>query len=260
MPKIDPKFISSAMTDDTELLELDNKKVNRSGDTMQGSLSLGNNSLTGIKSIYFAPILINTTNNGSYNVDQSTSSYYLITGSSSNFSVKLPLESTLSNGYLINLHNASSEEVSVLKNNSDSFFNLSSNSNLQILFYNNDFYKLIKEEQSSNVSSLLVDSFSINNNIETPSDITGAVLDSNVNSAILQYNIIRNTSSEYNTQVGELKIVKENNNYSLTDTYAGSCTGVDFSITSTGQLQYKSSYISGLNYTGTLNIKSLSTF
>jgi len=260
MPKIDPKFISSAMTDDTELLELDNKKVNRSGDTMQGDLSLGSNSLTNIKSIYFEPTLVTTSNNGVYEVSQNLSSNFIIVGTGTGFSLKLPLTSSLNSGYLLNLHNASSEEVSVNNNDNTSFSTIASNNTLQLLFYNSSFYKLLKEQVVEPSSDLLVDSFNIVNNITSFSNITGALIDSSLKSTILHYNVSRSVDNLDFTEVGEMRVIKEGSEFSISNNFSGSYAGVDFSITNNGQLQYKSNNISGSNYNGSLTIKTLSSF
>lgn len=119
MPKIDPKFISSVMTDDTELLELDNKKVNRSGDTMSGNLDLSNNNINNVnkiteKSIVTTPTYTTVSQDGNLTLTNNSTSVHFLTGNGSNFSIIFPDATTLEKGQNYEIYNRTGNPV-VLK-------------------------------------------------------------------------------------------------------------------------------------------------
>lgn len=77
------------------------------------------------------------------------------------------------------------------------------------------------------------------------------------NRVTLEYGIFRRTDTQSLAQAGELKLVynEEDMEWFLSDSYAGQNAGVNFSITTSGQLQYTSTNLTGANYDGRLEYR-----
>ena len=114
--------------------------------------------------------------------------------------------------------------------------------------------------QSSSVDSNLVDGIEITNNQSVFVNITDAVLPDNTRTAILHYSVERSNSVDNFVQIGELKITSDGSSFFINDTFSGDFAGVDFNITSSGQIQYKSSYMASISYQSKMYIKIVSTF
>lgn len=108
-------------------------------------------------------------------------------------------------------------------------------------------------------------SFTIANNQSSAANITGLVFDPALFRGVkIEYSIYRqtDTASSGVAQMGQLRFVYNTQaaSWSMSDDYAGQNCGVEFSITSLGQIQYTSSDITGTNYVGTLKYSLIKTF
>jgi hypothetical protein len=256
--KIDPKFISESMTDDAELSSLDLKKVNRSGDTMSGSLDLNLNSLLNIKGISVKPLFLDITNVNN-NILSNNDSLVFLQGNNSSYHLELPDPNNIIEGSLIFIINNSTNDIDIKLNNSTLFKKLQSQSSVEIVFSGVNFFS-ITPDQSVTVSSNLVDGIEITNNQSTFIDITNAILPQNTKTAILHYSIERVSGDDNLVQIGELKVINDGINFSVNDTFSGNYSGVDFNVTNNGQLQYKSSNLNPTNYSSKFYIKLISSF
>jgi len=97
----------------------------------------------------------------------------------------------------------------------------------------------IKESMSANIL----------NNQTTPVSIQGLNF-SGSTSGRVSYEVRRITSTQQKEALGELMILYKSTGWQISDSYFGDSTGVTFSITATGQIQYVSSNLTGSNYTG----------
>jgi 5-hydroxyisourate hydrolase-like protein (transthyretin family) len=101
------------------------------------------------------------------------------------------------------------------------------------------------------------------NNISAASNVTGLAFDGAVTrSFTIDYSIYRETSTNAKAQVGQLRGVynTKNNAWFLSDDYAGENAEIEFSIDSTGQVQYKSSNLAGTGHTCALKYTIRKTF
>jgi len=109
-------------------------------------------------------------------------------------------------------------------------------------------------------------SFTIANNQSSVANITGLIFNPAVyRSAKVEYAIYRQTDDALTgvAQVGQLRLVYNSQQASwlLSDDYAGQSSGVEFSITALGQVQYTSSDLgAGTNYVGSLKYSIIKTF
>ena len=102
--------------------------------------------------------------------------------------------------------------------------------------------------------------FTVANNQAAAANVTGLVFDkATVKAAKVTYAIDRSTDSSNEQSVGELMIVHDATDdvWRINDTAVLDDTGVTFSITSAGQVQYTSDDLTGTTYVGTL--KAVST-
>jgi hypothetical protein len=94
-------------------------------------------------------------------------------------------------------------------------------------------------------SSLFGGSFTGGNNVVTPTDVTG-LLFPNVNvrsfTAIIGVSILCTSGGNYFAQY-TIEGIQNDSGWSIDDTYIGDNTGISFSITSSGQIQYTSTNI-----------------
>lgn len=101
-------------------------------------------------------------------------------------------------------------------------------------------------------------SFTVANNIGSPTNITGLLFDANVTkAAIVEYAISRktDTASSEVFEVGQQRFIYDDVGLAWRSASGGSSfddSAVIFSITSGGQVRYTSSNISGANYVGTM--------
>ena len=109
-------------------------------------------------------------------------------------------------------------------------------------------------------------SFTIANNQSSVANITGLSFNPAVyRSAKIEYAIYRQTDTALTgvAQIGQLRLVYNSQQASwlLSDDYAGQSSGVEFSITALGQVQYTSSDLgAGTNYVGSLKYSIIKTF
>ncbi len=107
---------------------------------------------------------------------------------------------------------------------------------------------------TSGTGDILLTSFNLANNVASPTNVTGMTFDtSTVRSAIIQYSIYRSTNSNETSECGNMYVTYSSTagTWELAQNYAGS-SGVIFTITNAGQIQYVSSNLSGTGYVGKL--------
>lgn len=101
--------------------------------------------------------------------------------------------------------------------------------------------------------------FSLANNQTSPADITGLAFDiTQVRSSVINYSIYRVTDSNELAESGQIFIVYKNNaaTWSLARQFFNDDSGITFSITNTGQVQYTSTNVAGTNYSGIINFRA----
>lgn len=97
--------------------------------------------------------------------------------------------------------------------------------------------------------------FEFENNITTPTDIVGAVVDPVVvNGAIVTYSVRRMTSSVTASEVGQLTVTYNASNpasskFDVSQFKAGSA-GIEFNFTDVGNLQYTTNNLAGTGHVG----------
>lgn len=90
----------------------------------------------------------------------------------------------------------------------------------------------------SNASDINTTSFTVANNTSSATNVTGLSFSTTtVRSAIIQYNVYRNSS---NFEAGEMHVIYDGSDWDIS-IYKTGDAGVNFSITSAGQVQYVSS-------------------
>lgn len=103
----------------------------------------------------------------------------------------------------------------------------------------------------------LYSTFVLVNNISSAVDITGMTFSQATEKAFyIDYYIIRKTDTVGSeaAQTGNIRGIYNSqlSKWLITDTFSGQNAGVTFSITAAGQIQYKTTNITGSNYIGTL--------
>jgi hypothetical protein len=99
--------------------------------------------------------------------------------------------------------------------------------------------------------------FSIANNVSSFTNITGlAFSTATVRAATIEYSLYRTTSLNELAETGIIQVVYKNTaaSWELIRNFVGD-SGVDFEITNTGQLRYKSTNVAGASYSGTLKFR-----
>lgn len=116
-------------------------------------------------------------------------------------------------------------------------------------------------------SSIIVSqtSFTIANNQSSAANITGLLFSPTLfRSVKIEYALYRqtDTAGSARAQMGQLRFVYNTQaaSWFVSDDFAGQDAGVTFSITSSGQIQYTSTDISGTNYSGNLKYSVIKTF
>lgn len=107
-------------------------------------------------------------------------------------------------------------------------------------------------------ADILTTNFTLANNVAAPTNVTGAAFDTaSVRSFILQYSIYRSSSTTETSEVGELLGTYKSTaaTWELAQYNAGT-SGVIFTITNAGQIQYVSSNFGGINYSGKLKFSA----
>lgn len=113
---------------------------------------------------------------------------------------------------------------------------------------------------SSGPSDILTTNFSLANNVAAPANVTGLFFDpSTVRSAIISYSLYRSTNSNEVSEAGQIIITYSSTagTWELAQ-YDVGASGVVFSITNSGQVQYTSSNVIGASYSGKLKFSAKS--
>lgn len=109
-------------------------------------------------------------------------------------------------------------------------------------------------------NDILETAFNVANNQSSASDITGLAFNTaSVRSAIVEYSIIRISDSTPNgtAETGQLHLIYDNlAGWSIGQGGVIGNAGVNFSILSTGQVQYTSTDIGSLNYIGIMKFRA----
>lgn len=109
-------------------------------------------------------------------------------------------------------------------------------------------------------NDILETAFNIANNQTTFADVTGLTFNAaSVRAAEITYSIFRvsTTNLSGNTETGKIQLIYDNNiGWSINQGNILGSGGVIFTVTGTGQLQYKSTDIGALNYTGTMKFRA----
>lgn len=120
---------------------------------------------------------------------------------------------------------------------------------------------LVQVAQSTSGSGdILTTSFNVANNQAIAANVTGASFDdSTVRGFILSYSIYRSTNSNEASETGQIYGTYSSTagTWEIAQSYAGS-SGVTFSITNGGQIQYVSSNLSGTSYSGKMKFNGKS--
>jgi hypothetical protein len=112
---------------------------------------------------------------------------------------------------------------------------------------------------TSGSADILLTNFNVANNQASAANVTGASWDtSQVRSFIMEYSIYRSSTTTEMSEVGNLygTYKTSSGTWDISQTYGGT-SGIVFSITPAGQLQYISSNFSGSSYVGKLKFKAL---
>lgn len=100
----------------------------------------------------------------------------------------------------------------------------------------------------------------IANNQTTAVNVNGCLFDNTeVRGAKILYQLERRTDADSNVEMGEIFVVYDNENTTWKIKKSGNfdLAGVDFSITSGGQVQYTSDDLTGASYSGTLRVTQI---
>ena len=107
---------------------------------------------------------------------------------------------------------------------------------------------------------ILQTSFNIANNQTTAADVTGLIFNAgSVRSAVVTYAVYRISDSNPsgNAETGEMHILYDNNvGWSIGIGGIVGNSGIVFTITPAGQVQYTSTDIGSLNYSGVMKFKA----
>jgi hypothetical protein len=127
----------------------------------------------------------------------------------------------------------------------------------QVLQYESS-TSLWKNKSILSSGDIIETAFSFSNNISTPTNVTGIIFNTaTVRSFEAQISISIQGITSLN-EVFHLSGIQLNSGFSMACESIGETSGVTFSITSTGQIQYTSSNVSGFT-TGTMKIRSTKT-
>jgi hypothetical protein len=107
-------------------------------------------------------------------------------------------------------------------------------------------------------SDILVTSFALTNNQSSPANVIGAAFNTaSVRSAIISYSLYISTSTNELSECGQIYCTFKSTagSWELAQNYVG-ISGVVFSITNAGQIQYTTTNVSGINYSGKMKFKA----
>lgn len=107
-------------------------------------------------------------------------------------------------------------------------------------------------------NDILLTPFTISNNTSSSANVTGALFDTTkVRAAIIDYSIYRSTSTTELSEVGTIYLTYKSTagTWDMSQTYGGD-SGVTFSITAGGQLQFTSTNLSGTGYVGKMKFSA----
>ena len=107
-------------------------------------------------------------------------------------------------------------------------------------------------------SDILTTSFNLTNNQIAAANIVGLSFDtSQVRSAVIPYSIYISTATNEFSECGTIYITYKStaNTWELAQNYVGS-SGLVFTVTPSGQVQYTSTNVSGASYVGKLKFKA----
>lgn len=105
---------------------------------------------------------------------------------------------------------------------------------------------------------ILTTSFTIANNVSSVLDVTSLSFDtSTVRAAIINYSIYRSTTTNEESEAGIMMATYKSSvgTWQLAQTYSG-ISGIIFTITNAGQIQYVSSNLTGSSYSGKLKFNA----
>jgi hypothetical protein len=107
-------------------------------------------------------------------------------------------------------------------------------------------------------ADILTTNFNIANNQGSVANVSGLSFStSEVRSAIISYSVYRSTNSAESSECGQIYITYKSTagTWELAQNYAGS-SGVTFTITNAGQVQYTSTNMAGTGYSGKLKFNA----
>lgn len=111
------------------------------------------------------------------------------------------------------------------------------------------------------VGDIGLSSFSIDNNISTPTSVDGLVFDpSSIRGAVINYSVYRVTTGIGATEIAETGVMVLSYKDTAADwdlsRYANNDAGVTFSVTTSGQIQYETTNFTGSAHSGTVTFRA----
>lgn len=107
-------------------------------------------------------------------------------------------------------------------------------------------------------ADILTTNFTVANNVAAPTNVMGLSFDtSTVRSAIVSYSIYRSSSTTEMSEAGQMLLTYKSTagTWELAQYDVGS-SGVTFTITNAGQVQYTASNFGGINYVAKMKFKA----
>lgn len=107
--------------------------------------------------------------------------------------------------------------------------------------------------------------FNVANNVSSSMDVTGLVFNpATVRSSVVDYSCYRTTSTTELAEKGQLQLIYKNGatpgtKWSIGRVFFGDDSGLAFTMTDAGQVQYTSTNLSGTSYTGELKFEAFVT-
>lgn len=122
---------------------------------------------------------------------------------------------------------------------------------------------VLSELQGGN--DIIQTSFNVANNISSPLDVVGLIFNpAQVRSAVVEYSVYRTTDTNELSETGELFLVYKNggtigSKWSIGRMFFGDDSGIVFTMSDSGQIQYTSTNVTGANYSGTMHFLGKAT-
>ena len=111
---------------------------------------------------------------------------------------------------------------------------------------------------SASGSDILETSFAASNDVSSPTDVTSfAFANGSVRSFSAHVSVFRDATSDV-FEVIELKGVQRGSDWAMSDSRTGDTSGIEFTITTAGQIQYTSSDLSG-HVASTIKFRAITT-